>query len=59
MHRIRPSLRGGGGRVDTTGAWLVGAKGEYPLHRPYLLVIATTYPVTSAPLAKPLACAPT
>jgi hypothetical protein len=23
--------------VDATGAWLVGAKGEYPLHRPYLL----------------------
>jgi hypothetical protein len=30
------SLRSGGGRVDATGAWLVGAKGEYPLHRPYL-----------------------
>src|SRR5262249_58734736 len=29
------------------------------LHRPYLLVIATTYPATSAPLVKPLACAPT
>jgi hypothetical protein len=26
-----------GGRVDTTGAWLVGAKGEYPLRVPYLL----------------------
>jgi len=32
----RVSLRSGGGRVDATGAWLVGAKGEYPLHRPYL-----------------------
>ena len=53
-------LWSGGGPVDTTGAWLVGAKGEYPLHRPYLppylLVIATTHPATSAPLAKPLAC---
>ena len=29
-------LRNGGGRVDARGAWLVGAKGEYPLHRPYL-----------------------
>src|SRR5262249_974393 len=29
----RPSLRSGGGRVDATGAWLVGAKGEYPINR--------------------------
>src|SRR5215467_12669155 len=27
------SLRSGGGRVDATGAWLVGAKGEYPINR--------------------------
>ena len=30
------SLRSGGGRVDATREWLVGAKGEYPIHRPYL-----------------------
>jgi hypothetical protein len=30
------SLRSGGGWVDATGASLVGAKGESPLHRPYL-----------------------
>src|SRR5262249_11592934 len=35
----RISLRSGGGRVDATGEWLVGAKGEYPLHRPYLLAL--------------------
>ena len=28
-----PSLRSGGGRVDATGKWLVGAKGEYPISR--------------------------
>jgi len=30
------SLRSGGGRVDATGKWLVGAKGEYAINRPYL-----------------------
>jgi hypothetical protein len=30
------SLRSGGGWVDATREWLVGAKGEYPLHRHYL-----------------------
>ena len=35
-----PSLRSGGGRIDATGKWLVGAKGEYPLHRPYLPISA-------------------
>src|SRR5262245_7627340 len=35
------SLRSGGGRVDATGEWLVGAKGEYPLHRPFSLATAT------------------
>ena len=30
------SLRSGGGRIDVTGKWLVGAKGEYPINRPYL-----------------------
>src|SRR5262249_45567382 len=30
-------LRSGGGRIDATGKWLVGAKREYPINRPYLL----------------------
>src|SRR5215471_11040704 len=29
-------LRSGSGWVDATREWLVGAKGEYPIHRPYL-----------------------
>jgi Ribosomal RNA adenine dimethylase len=29
------SLRRGGGRVDATGGWLVGAKSEYPLRPPF------------------------
>ena len=37
------SLRSGGGRVDATGAWLVGAKGEYPINRPYLLRDGVSY----------------
>src|SRR5262249_50876318 len=31
------SLQSGSGWVDATREWLVGAKGEYPIHRPYLL----------------------
>ena len=36
---------------DATGAWLVGAKGEYPLHRPYLHGSDESHPmaVTTAP----------
>src|SRR5262245_26401922 len=29
------SLRSGGEWVDATREWLVGVKGEYPIHRPY------------------------
>src|SRR5262249_58176334 len=32
----RSRQRTGGGLVDAPGRGLVGAKGEYPLHRPYL-----------------------
>jgi len=34
--RREGSLRSGGGRVDATGEWLVGAKGECPIHRPFI-----------------------
>ena len=36
---------------NATGAWLVGAKGEYPLHRPYLHGSDESHPmaVTTAP----------
>src|SRR5262249_9004496 len=43
------SLRSGGGRVDARGAWLVGAKGEYPLHRPYPLPASSILPASSNP----------
>src|SRR5262245_19571302 len=33
--------------VDAPGEWLVGAKGEYPLHRPYLLVSLLRRPTQS------------
>ena len=46
----RRSLWSGGGRIDTTGAWLVGAKGEYPLHRTF---IAPTFSSLRRPTQPP------